>query len=216
MSKAVIFDHDGVIIDNQPAQKLAWKKLFDEYGFTISNEEMSQNIRGRSTFEGLKKLFRGRFSDNELLAIAKRKEQLYTDIFQKDFRAVKGFNALVEDLNRNNIPMAIATSTTNELLNYSIKRMQIGNFFDVIVTAENISKSKPDPQIYLVTASKLKIEPADCIVFEDSFSGIRSARAAGMKVILMETTHKREEFNDEIELAISDFTEVSVLQIKKL
>ncbi len=216
MSKAVIFDHDGVIIDNQPAQKKAWKKIFDEYGFHISDEEISRKIRGRPTLLGLKNFFEEKFTDAELFTIAKRKEELYIEIFKKDFKIVKGFINLLEDLKKHNIPMAIATSTSSELLDFSIQQLKARNFFNVIVTADDITKTKPDPQIYLITAEKLGIEPADCLVFEDSFSGVKSARDACMKVVLVETTHKKNEFEDGILLAINDFTEITALDIISL
>lgn len=216
MSKAVIFDYDGVIVDNQPAQKMAWKRLSEEYDFTISDEELSSKIRGRPTLVGLKNFFGDRFTDEELKAIARRKEEIYIEIFYKDFKVVKGFNILLEDLKNHDIPMAIATSSTKEPLDFFMQRLKVEKYFDVVVTAEDITKSKPDPQVYLMTAEKMIIEPADCVVFEDSFSGVKSAKAAGMKVILMETTHAKQEFEDDIDLAISNFTEVSALDIIKL
>lgn len=216
MSKAVIFDHDGVIIDNQPAQKKAWKKLFEEFGLNISDEEMSRKIRGRPTLVGLRNFFEDRFSESELVAIAKRKEELYVEIFKKDFKIVRGFNDLLIDLKKHNIPMAIATSTSSELLNLSMRRLEVKKFFDVIVTSEDITQAKPDPQIYLLTANKLGVEPADCLVFEDSFSGVLSARDACMKVVLVETTHKKSEFESGISLAINDFTGITALDIINL
>lgn len=216
MSKAVIFDHDGVIIDNQPAQKKAWKKLFEEYGFNISDEEMSRKIRGRPTLIGLKNFFENKFTYAELLVIAKRKEELYIEIFKKDFKIVKGFDDLLADLKKHNIPMAIATSTSSELLDFSMQQLKAKKFFNVIITAEDITKAKPDPQIYQIAAEKLGIEPADCLVFEDSFSGVKSAQDACMKVVLVETTHKKNEFKDDIALAINDFTQITALDIIRL
>ncbi len=215
MIKAIIFDHDGVIIDNQPFQKRAWKQISKEYNIEISDEDLGSKIRGRPIIICLRNLFGDRFSEKKLQEIANRKEEIYKQIFRKNFKVVKGIVSFLKELQKEKITTAVATSTTKDLLDFTLDCLDIRKYFNVIVTSNESVKGKPDPEIYLLTAKKLGVSPEDCVVFEDSFSGVESARRAGMKVILVATTHQKNEF-EKVDLAINDFTEISISKITKL
>ena len=105
--------------------------------------------------------------------------------------------------------MAVATSSSRRMLDFTMGLLDLKEFFKVIVTADDIKESKPDPEIYLKASKMLGDSPNDCVVFEDSFSGVESATGAGMKVILVMTSHKRDKF-EKIDGAINDFSEISV------
>ncbi|EKD90637.1 MAG: HAD-superfamily hydrolase, subfamily IA, variant 3 [uncultured bacterium] len=217
MIEAVIFDHDGVIIDNQPYQGAAWTELFRENGINISEEDISTKIRGRPTLVGLKNFFEDKYTEDQLKELARRKEELYISFFLKDFKEVSGFSKFARKLHDLRIPMAIATSTTLDLLNITLDKLQLQGLFQVIVSSEDISESKPSPQIYLVTAERLGVTPDKCAIFEDSKSGIESAVAAGSKVILVTTSHKPNELNiSGINLTIPDFSSLSPQQVLTL
>ena len=107
------------------------------------------------------------------------------------------------------IKTAVATSAPTSNLNFTLDSLGIRNLFDVIVDASGITKGKPDPEIYLKAAELLEISPMDCVVFEDSISGIKSGHNAGMKVVALITTHSKDEL-PETYLSIKDFSEISI------
>jgi len=105
--------------------------------------------------------------------------------------------------------MAIATSGIQVNIDFLFEHIPIRSYFDVIVNSAHISKGKPDPEIYIKTAELLKVSPAECLVFEDAVVGIQSAKAAGMKVVGVLTTHKAGELSG-ADVLINDFTELLV------
>ncbi|MFH1399223.1 MAG: HAD family phosphatase [Candidatus Woesearchaeota archaeon] len=215
MIKAVIFDMDGVMIDNQPYQKKAWSQLFAEEGLKISDEELSKKIRGRPTLVGLREYFSGKYGEDYIQRLARRKEEIYKDIFEKEFKIVRGLVEFVKNLHQSRLKIGIATSSTKDLFDFSMKKMGIADYFDVIVTSDQITHPKPHPETYLITADELRIVPNQCLVFEDSVAGIESARAAGMKVILVMTSHTTKEVGP-VNGAINNFTEIKASDILQI
>lgn len=114
----------------------------------------------------------------------------------------------MEELEKERIPLAIATSARKPYTNFILDGLNIRKFFQQIATAEEITKGKPDPEIYLLAANKLGVDPRKCLAFEDALSGIKSAQAAGLKVIGITTTHSAEELKiaDKIIDSFKDIT----------
>ena len=120
---------------------------------------------------------------------------------------IKGLIPLLEFLYEKKLPMAIATSGIQVNIDFMFDHIPIRQFFPVIVNSSHIQKGKPDPEIYLQAAEKLKVETKHCLVFEDAVVGVKAAHRAGMRVIAVTSTHSREELS-EAELVISDYTEL--------
>lgn len=218
MIKAVIFDMDGVIIDNQPYQKMAFRQLFKEYNLQISNQEFTRKIkklRGRPIKMYIEDFFQDNYSNEEMEKINKRRDEIYKSIFKKNFKVVAGFVDFLNELKKTDLLLAVATSSTQELLEFTMENLNVKNSFNLVITADDIKNSKPHPEIYLKTAEKIRVLPEKCLVFEDSLAGIQSAQNANMKVVLVMTSHKKEEFK-KIDLAINDFTEINAPDILKM
>jgi HAD superfamily hydrolase (TIGR01509 family) len=134
-------------------------------------------------------------SEEEILKYTLEKEAVYRELYLPFIKPVEGLTELLEILHEKNIPMAIATSGIQPNIDFMFENLPIKKYFKTVVNSSHISKGKPHPEIYLKTASLLNISPENCLVFEDAVVGINSAKAAGMKVIAIATTHPREELS---------------------
>ncbi|MEP7163853.1 MAG: HAD family phosphatase [Ferruginibacter sp.] len=203
-AKAVIFDLDGTLIDNNSYHLKTWKRYLEKIGIDISEEAYRKNINGRTNKDALEYIYNKKMSDEEAMVYALEKEALYREIYKSDIKPVNGLLELLEFFHSKNIPMAIATSGIQVNIDFMFGHIPIKQYFKEVVNSSHISKGKPDPEIYLKTASLLGIAPSSCLVFEDAVVGVNSARAAGMKVIAITTTQSSEELRD-ADMIIADF-----------
>jgi len=192
---AVIFDLDGTLIDNNSYHLKSWKKYLENIGRDISEEEYNKNINGRTNKDVIEYIFERKMSEEEILKYTLEKEAVYRELYLPFIKPVEGLTELLEILHEKNIPMAIATSGIQPNIDFMFENLPIKKYFNTVVNSSHISKGKPHPEIYLKTASLLNISPENCLVFEDAVVGINSAKAAGMKVIAIATTHPREELS---------------------
>jgi beta-phosphoglucomutase len=194
-AKAAIFDLDGTLIDNNAYHLETWKKYVEKMGRNISEEEYNANINGRTNKDAIEYIYGRKMSNDELLKYTLEKEALYREIYQPFIKPVPGLIELLEILKSKNIPMGIATSGIQPNIDFMFEHLPIKKYFTVVVNSSHITKGKPDPEIYFKTASLLGVPPKNCLVFEDAVVGIQSAKAAGMKVIAVATTHPKEELS---------------------
>ena len=202
-SYAVIFDMDGVIIDSNPYHKISLRQFCEKYGFHLSDDELVKQIYGRTNKEWIANLF-GKLSKEELSRYGEEKERLFREIYKNDIRALEGLPEFLADLKRINVPIAIGTSAPRSNVDFVLANTQLGEYFDVILDESDVEQGKPNPEIYLKVATRLGFEPSRCIVFEDSLSGVESARRAGAKVVGVATTHSEEELSH-TDFIIRDF-----------
>lgn len=209
-AKAVIFDLDGTLIDNNSYHLKTWKIYLEKTGKNISEEAYRKNINGRTNKDALEYIYNKKMSDDEAMVYALEKEALYRDIYKSDIKPVDGLIGLLEMLHERHIPMAIATSGIQVNIDFMFEHIPIKHYFKEVINSSHISKGKPDPEIYLKTAFLLNIAPENCLVFEDAEVGVAAAHAAGMKVIAITTTQTREELK-QADLIIPDFKAESFL-----
>lgn len=203
-AKAVIFDLDGTLIDNNSYHLKTWKVYLEKTGINISEEAYKKNINGRTNKDALEYIYNKNMTDEEAMQYALEKEAMYRDIYKTDIKPVDGLLELLEVLHNRDIPMAIATSGIQVNIDFMFEHIPIKQYFKEVVNSSHISKGKPDPEIYLKTASLLDIPPGNCLVFEDAVVGVNAAHAAGMKVVAITTTQSREELKD-ADIIIADF-----------
>jgi beta-phosphoglucomutase family hydrolase len=201
---AVIFDLDGTLIDNNSYHRQTWEKYLEKIGKQISEEEFNANMNGRTNEDAIKYIFGKDISNEESVKHTLEKEELYRKIYKPFIKPVAGLIEFLEILKSKHIAMAIATSGIQPNIDFMFENIPIKEYFDVVVNSAHIKKGKPDPEIYLKTASLLKVEPKNCLVFEDAGVGIKSAKAAGMKVIALATTQPEEELA-EADKIVDDF-----------
>jgi beta-phosphoglucomutase len=185
---SVIFDMDGVIVDNHVYHERAWKIFAGNHNKILKTEDFYKHFGGTNR-EILNDLFGPGLSDDKIKSLAREKEEIYRRIYSTEIKAVNGLERLLISLKDNNIKTAIATSAPLLNVEFVLRETSLSDYFNAVVHDSMISHSKPHPEIYLKTAQALNREPRKCIAIEDTIKGIESARSAGMKVIGIATTY---------------------------
>lgn len=185
---AFIFDMDGVIIDSNPWHRIAWSEYMRRHGVEMT-EAMQQRMYGKRNDEIVRDFFGDRLSDAEVFAHGAAKEALYREMMKPHLEEslVPGIGEFLAR-HRNPDP-AVATNAEPLNVDFVLDHSGLRAFFRVIVNGHQVSNPKPHPEIYLLAAERLQAPPADCIVFEDSRTGVESGLAAGMRVVGVGTTH---------------------------
>jgi HAD superfamily hydrolase (TIGR01509 family) len=200
---AVIFDMDGTLVATTEADFLAWQKLFIHYGKQLTFEDYYP-LLGRKSADVVK-LGLGLTGKPAEEAMA-MKMGLFADIVaEHGVETLPDARSLLEKLYDAGIPMALATSSRKKKMELVMQTVGLEKFFSVFVTGEEVVKGKPDPQIFQLAASRLHLPADRCIVVEDTVSGVRAAKAAGMTCVAISTTHDRDELT-EADLLIDHFT----------
>jgi beta-phosphoglucomutase family hydrolase len=204
---AAIFDLDGTLIDNNSYHLQSWLQYLKDMNREMSEEEYKARVNGRTNKDVIEYIYQRQMDDEEAMKYAQEKEAIYRKLYAPHIKPVEGLLELLEKLRSLSIPMAIATSGIQVNIDFLFEHIPIRSYFDVIVNSAHITKGKPDPEIYIKTAELLKVSPADCLVFEDAVVGINSAKAAGMKVVGVLTTHTAAELSG-ADVLIKDFSEM--------
>lgn len=213
MIRAVIFDMDGVLVDNSKVHDETWRIMCEKYGKPESAEKV------KNIFGGTNKIFveqlLGITDPVEVKRIAIEKEALYREVFKATIKAPEGLLPLLFELRKRNIRLAVATSGPRENLDFVLDNLDIRHFFDALLEESQITHGKPHPEIYLRAAQLLGVEPHACIAIEDSVFGLQSAKDAGMKAVAITTSFPPEKLSlaDKI---IDSFTELDVDELLKL
>lgn len=184
----LIFDMDGVLVDSNPVHREAWSVYNRGFGLETT-EAMHQRMYGKRNDQIVRDFFGEALPPEEVAARGAAKEKLYREMISGRLEEilVPGLRVFLE--NHGTIPKAIATNAEPANVNFLLDRANLRRHFQVVVDGHQVGHPKPHPEIYLRTAEQMGVAPADCIVLEDSHSGVRAARAAGMRVIGICTTH---------------------------
>jgi beta-phosphoglucomutase len=205
---AVLFDMDGVLVDNNEIHFDAWVKFGEKHGISINRENFI-TFFGSTSKEMVRELFKEELTDDRVKELAGEKEQIYREIYRPHIRLLNGLGDFLNELRKNGIPAAIATSAPLANAELVVKEASVEDMFEAIVHDALFKKGKPDPEVYLKAAEMVGFSPSRCIVFEDSLQGIESARRAGMKVIGVATTHSPDKISH-ADKVINDFTEIRI------
>lgn len=209
MIRGAIFDMDGVLVDSVDYHIRAWKQLGDELGWHFEEQEI-RRIFGRRDREMLAELSRHPLPTRELHKRAARKEKIYRDLIAPELKPVAGLPEFLGDLKGRGIRTAVGTSGPQENVDLVLDGLDIRRYFDVIVFGLEVARSKPAPDIFLLAAERLHLDPGECVVFEDSPSGIEAAVKAGCTCIGVATTHTKEKLGETpAHRIIVDFTEIA-------
>lgn len=215
MLQAVIFDLNGVIIDDEKIHQKAWCQFCEKNGLNLTKDDYKQKVFGKTAKDTLRHLYNNQLTEMELNQLASERIDIAIELIKNKLKLPDGLRKLLVLLNKNKISLAIATSSRMRYVDFVINKAKIRKYFKFILTAQDVNTGKPHPEIYLKTAEKLKVYPNDCVVFEDSISGIMAAKKAGMKVIAITTTHAKTELR-EADRVISSFIEVDYSMLKEV
>jgi HAD superfamily hydrolase (TIGR01509 family) len=185
-SKGVIFDMDGVLFPTEELKFEAYKKVFkDSYGVDIKETSERLGLAETKVME-LFLTMHGKSSElPKIPELIQKKRRAYYDILaEQDFQPIVGVEEFLKGLKADGgFKIGLATVSNQESTDILMERFDFGKYFDSILSLEQVTKPKPDPEIYLLSAERLGVNPKNCVVFEDSPPGVAAAKAAGMKCV---------------------------------
>ncbi len=203
-----IFDMDGTLVDNMAFHTQSWLEMFAELGIEMTPGRLARLMGSHTTPELLRHVLAGSISGQDIDRHSERKEVIYRKFYGPHLRAVAGVHRFLREAQALGIPMAVATSAGRRNIEFTLDGLGLNTCFNVIVGGDDVLQGKSGPQIFLTTAQKLGISPGQCLVFEDSQSGVEAAHLAGMHVIVIATNPQAEEFRvpSSVLDVVSDFS----------
>ena len=190
---AVIFDMDGVICHTNPYHSRAFRAFFAKRDLTPSDEEFAQHMFGKSNSYILSHFLQREVVGEEFSQMEDEKESLFRELYGPYVEPIARFPDFLRELKNHGVKTAVATSAPRANLDLISRKLDLPKSMESFMASEDVTKHKPDPQVYLTSAERLDMKPEDCVVFEDSFSGVSAAINAGMKVVGVLSSHTREE-----------------------
>lgn len=213
MIQAAIFDLDGVIVNTVPLHFKAWQRMFSEYGREFDFDDYKEKVDGIPRTDGARAILSD-LSEEELEKAGNKKQSYFLEYLEKEDILVYDTTVrLINSLKKEKLKTAIISSSKNCLP--ILEKVKLLHLFDVAITGNDITKGKPDPQIFLMAARRLGVEPARLVVFEDAILGVEAAKRAGMKCVGIDRYGKPERLK-KADLVVGDLGEVTTEKIKEL
>ena len=198
--KAALFDLDGVVFDTEPQYTVFWGSQCRLYH--PEHPGLEHEIKGSTLDQIYGRWWSGEL-EKEREAVTQRLNEFEA---QMDYTYINGLEAFINDLHQHGVKTAVVTSSNQPKMQSVFKaRPEFKELFDEILTSEDFAESKPSPDCYLRGAARFGVEPSECVVLEDSFNGLKSGRAAGMFVVGLTTTNKKEDISSLSDVQISDY-----------
>jgi beta-phosphoglucomutase len=211
---AVIFDVDGVLTDSYQPHFRSWVRMFAEQGIEFTEDAFRRTF-GRTNRDILTTLYPGQLNDEQLRDWGERKELLYREIIAHEFEPMPGAIALVDALHAADFKLAVGSSGPPENIRLTLEKMGRAGKIGAMVTGADVSRGKPDPQVFLLAAERLDVAPALCAVVEDAPQGVEAANRAGITSIAITRTATRDELSH-ARLVVDRLTELSPRRISEL
>jgi beta-phosphoglucomutase family hydrolase len=193
-SIAFIFDMDGTVVDNMPVHNQIWQEILAEEGVRIDKGEFNRQTTGKTTPEILRSVLGEKVDEAEIERIAKKKEAKYRKVYRPHLVPIDGLPDFLAESRSQQIPVALATSAGTINVEFVLSGVSLRPYFSVIVSGDEVTHGKPNPEIFLLAAQRLGIPPQRCLVFEDSLLGVEAACQAGMQAVAITTSIPCKEF----------------------
>ena len=213
--QCVIFDMDGVICHTNPDHAKAFGAFFDKYQIPHSEKEFEDHMYGKHNGYIMSHFFNRPIIGEELKKLEDEKELMFREIYKDKVETIPHYLDFLAALKAHDFKTAVATSAPRANLDLIISALNIADKMDSMMSSEDVTAHKPNPEVYLKSAERVGVTPADCVVFEDSFSGVTAAINAGMKVVGVLSSHTKEELPP-CNFYINDYSEVNVNKILDL
>ncbi|WP_426667838.1 HAD family hydrolase [Mucilaginibacter sp. McL0603] len=208
---AFIFDLNGTMINDMDYHTRGWLYLLNNVlGGSFTWDEVKPQMYGKNQ-EVLVRMFgAGKFTDEEMERLSLEKERRYQEEFLPNLKLLPGLSEFLEKAYQQGIPMAIGSAAIPFNIDFVLDNLNIRHYFKAIVSADDVTFSKPNAETFLKAAALLNVEPTDCLVFEDVPKGVEAAQNAGMNAVVLTTTHQPDEFKDlqNVLHFAGDFTDV--------
>lgn len=193
--KAVLFDMDGVVIDNLPYHVDAWLVYCERHGIPLTREIFYKDLNGLNSKDTFEWLLKRKLNRDEIGEFEEEKELIYREFYAPFLTPAPGLLIFINQLKSAGIKTALGTSAGTGNINFILDGLGIRDQFDAVIGGAEVLKGKPDPEIYLRAAGLVQVSPENCWVIEDSLQGIEAGLSAGMKVVGMTTSHSSEELS---------------------
>jgi beta-phosphoglucomutase family hydrolase len=212
--QAFLFDLNGTMVDDMQYHIKAWHNILTSLGANISAEKMKTECYGKND-ELLERIFPGRYSADEKKLMGNDKEQQYRTDFKPNLKLINGLETFIKVAHNSGIKIAIGSAAITPNIDFVLDGLNLRPHVDVIVSADHVTNSKPDPETFIKCAEQLQIPAEGCLVFEDSPKGVEAALHAGMDCIVITTMHTEEEFSsfDNVVSFIKDYEDERLLQV---
>lgn len=193
--RAFIFDLNGTMINDMDYHTKAWQKILNEdMGGNFTWEQVKPQMYGKNQEVIVRMFGVDRFTQAEMDEFSIEKERRYQDVYRPHLALLPGLHGFLEAAYQKGIPMAIGSAAIPFNIDFVLDNLNIRHYFKSIVSADDVTFSKPHPETYLKVAEQLDIVPEHCLVFEDVPKGAEAALNAGMKSVVVTTTHQPDEF----------------------
>lgn len=211
-----IFDMDGTLVDNMRFHMRAWTAMLAENGIENDGHDFLVKTAGKTNREIIPAFFENA-SEDELLKLGNRKEELYREFFKPELKTVDGVIEFLEQSKDLGIKMAVATAAPIANMEFVLDGLDLRKYFTAITTAADVENGKPHPEGFLISAKKLEVESENCLVFEDAINGFKAAYNAKMRSIGIATVNSIEEILDldGVVEAKRDFVELNPAELVK-
>lgn len=207
-----IFDWDGVIIDSSRNHEKAWELLAAEEGLPLFPSHFQLGF-GRKNQIVIPEILHWSNDPAEIERLGDRKEVLYRELMAAgDLQPLPGVREWLEKLRDAGVPRVVGSSSPRANIDACLHALGLAQLFDAMITAEDVNLGKPNPEVFLKAAARIGRAPKCCVVFEDALAGIEAARAGGMHVIGIATTHPLEELTH-ADLAVHRMDELSIEEL---
>ena len=209
--KTILWDMDGVIVDSNAFHFAAWQETFAKRGIEVTKEGFNKlfGIRNDSI---TRNILGGEPREEEVETIAQEKETNFRRKIKGNVKPLPGAIKLLDMIKKGNFKQALVSSAPEENIALILGELNLEGFFNCIVFGKEVVESKPSPRIFLLAAEKLKVEPKDCIVIEDSPFGVKAAKAAGMRCLAVTNTHPKQEL-EEADKVVDSLEEIELITL---
>lgn len=216
MNQAFIFDLNGTMINDMEYHLTAWYNILNEdLNAGMSREEVKGHMYGKNE-ELLDRIFgKGHFTHEQVLEITREKETRYQQAFLPHLQLIAGLTDFLRKAGEHHIRMAIGSAAIPFNIDFILDNLSIRHYFQAIVSADDVTVSKPHPETFLKAAGLLGVAAPGCLVFEDAPKGVEAALNAGMRCVVLTTMHERDEFREypNIVKFIDDYTDASLEEL---
>lgn len=208
---------DGVLVNNLEVHRAAFAEFFRRYGVERSFDELSR-VFGKGNDDIMGELMPKEVVERVgIRELGYEKEAIYREIYAPIIEPQPGLLAFLAEAEEAGLRSAVGSSGYRVNVDFVLDKCRIRSYFEAIVAGDEVTRCKPDPEIYLTAAAKLGLRPEECVVFEDAEAGIEAAKRAGIKVVALATTFSREFLEGtEADAIVGDFREVSVKMLQQL
>ncbi len=211
--KGAIFDLDGVIVDTVPFHFKAWKKMFSEYGRDFTHEDYKRKVDGIPRLDGARAILTD-LGAVELEEAAAKKQRYYLALVDSgEIETYPSTVELINELKKNGVKIAAASSSRN--CRYILEKVKLVTLFDTIVGGGDFKKGKPDPEIFLLAASRLGFSAPEVVVFEDAILGVEAAENGGMRCVGIARKEGKQVLK-KADIVVRDLVEVDYAKLKGL